>query len=57
MHLAKMEGLSAEPAAAVGSGSFQARQVRRDQARRSIVVVPGTIPAEECLFGPHWTRS
>jgi threonine synthase len=60
MHvLAKMEGLSAEPAAAVGfAGLFKLVRDGVIQPGQSIVVncTGHTMPAEESLFGPHWTR-
>jgi threonine synthase len=60
MHvLAKMEGISAEPAAAVAfAGLF--KLVRSGQIRPgdSIVVncTGHTMPAEESVLGPHWSR-
>ena len=60
MHvLAKMEGLSAEPAAAVGfAGLFKLVRTGVIKPGESIVVncTGHTMPAEESLFGPHWTR-
>jgi threonine synthase len=60
MHiLAKMEGLSAEPAAAVSfAGLF--KLVRNGIIRSDQTVVVNctghTMPAEEFLLGAHWTR-
>jgi threonine synthase len=60
MHvLAKMEGLSAEPAAAVGfAGLFKLVRTGVIKPGESIVVncTGHTMPAEESLLGPHWTR-
>jgi threonine synthase len=60
MHiLAKMEGLSAEPAAAVGfAGLFKLIRSGVIKTGESIVVncTGHTMPAEESLLGPHWTR-
>jgi threonine synthase len=60
MHvLAKMEGISAEPAAAVGfAGLF--KLVRSGVIKPGDVVVVNctghTVPAEESVLGAHWTR-
>jgi threonine synthase len=60
MHvLAKMEGISAEPAAAVGfAGLF--KLVRSGVIKPGEVVVVNctghTVPAEESILGAHWTR-
>jgi threonine synthase len=60
MHvLAKMEGISAEPAAAVAfAGLF--KLVRAGVIKPSDVILVNctghTMPAEESLLGPHWTR-
>jgi len=60
MHvLAKMEGVSAEPAAAVGfAGLF--KLVRSGVIKPGDVIVVNctghTMPAEETILGAHWTR-
>jgi len=60
MHvLAKMEGISAEPAAAVGfAGLF--KLARNGLIKPGAVIVVNctghTMPAEESLLGAHWTR-
>jgi threonine synthase len=60
MHvLAKMEGISAEPAAAVGfAGLF--KLVRAGVIRQMDTIVVNctghTMPAEELVLGPNWTR-
>src|SRR5574341_303471 len=60
MHvLAKMEGISAEPAAAVAfAGLFKLVRVGIIQPSDTIVVncTGHTMPAEESVLGPHWTR-
>jgi threonine synthase len=60
MHiLAKMEGLSAEPAAGVAfAGLLKLVRAGTIKPNESIVVncTGHTMPAEEALFGPHWTR-
>ncbi len=60
MHvLAKMEGLSAEPAAAVGfAGLFKLVRSGVIKPTDTIVVncTGHTMPAEELVLGPNWTR-
>ncbi len=60
MHvLAKMEGVSAEPAAAVAfAGLFKLVRMGVIKPDQTIVVncTGHTIPAEEFLLGPNWTR-
>jgi threonine synthase len=60
MHtLAKMEGLSAEPAAAVAfAGLFKLVRAGVIKSNETIVVncTGHTMPAEQVLFEPHWTR-
>lgn len=60
MHvLAKMEGISAEPAAAVGfAGLFKLVRAGVIKPGESIVIncTGHTMPAEESILGPHWSR-
>jgi threonine synthase len=60
MHvLAKMEGISAEPAAAVAfAGLFKLVRAGVIKPGETIVVncTGHTMPAEEAILGPHWTR-
>lgn len=60
MHvLAKMEGISAEPAAAVAfAGLFKLVRAGVIRAGETIVVncTGHTMPAEESILGPHWSR-
>ncbi len=60
MHvLAKMEGMSAEPAAAVGfAGLFKLVRAGVIRPNETIVVncTGHTMPAEEFVLGDHWTR-
>ena len=60
MHIvAQMEGLSVEPAAAVGfAGLFKLVKSGVIKPGETVVVncTGHTIPAEESLFGPHWTQ-
>lgn len=60
MHvLAKMEGISAEPAAAVGfAGLFKLVRAGAIQPNDTVVIncTGHTMPAEEFILGPHWTR-
>ena len=60
MHvLAKMEGISAEPAAAVGfAGLFKLVRAGVIRSMDTIVVncTGHTMPAEELVLGPNWTR-
>jgi threonine synthase len=60
MHvLAKMEGVSAEPAAAVAfAGLFKLVRAGVIKPGATIVVncTGHTMPAEEAILGPHWTR-
>jgi len=60
MHvLAKMEGISAEPAAAVSfAGLFRLVRSGHIKPGETIVVncTGHTMPAEESILGPHWSR-
>jgi threonine synthase len=60
MHvLAKMEGISAEPAAAAAfAGLFKLVRAGVIRPEETIVVncTGHTMPAEEAVLGPHWTR-
>jgi threonine synthase len=60
MHvLAKMEGMSTEPAAAVAfAGLFKLVRSGVIKPQETVVVncTGHTMPAEEAILGPHWTR-
>jgi threonine synthase len=60
MHvLAKMEGISAEPAAAVAfAGLFKLVRAGTIKPGQTVVVNCSghTMPAEESILGPHWAR-